>query len=141
MFVPRVLQLCKLRRVGSGWPHRPHGKKLKITPQKKKKKQPANKNRPGVKGPACGCQQAMTKQKVIPHAFSVGEPLPKKSDLGLELDRSSLPKLPFLSFWQHGDKKHLQHLFRSNALFLLLETSHVLVVQYFLQHLLGVRFF
>ena len=37
--------------------------------------QPANKNRPGVQGPAYRCQQAMAKQNANPHAFSVGEPL------------------------------------------------------------------
>ena len=42
-----------------------------------KKNQPANKNRSGVKGWACGGQQA--KQKANPHALSLGEPLQKKN--------------------------------------------------------------
>ena len=60
--------ICKSKfiiwcQVGSGWPHHSHGKKFQKTSWKKRAT--------GVKRPACGCQQAKSKQKAQLSTFNV----------------------------------------------------------------------
>ena len=66
LFVPLYLVVCMFTPSGLRLaPPSAREEAQKERHTQERKKQPANKNRPGVKGPACGCQQAKAKQQAF----------------------------------------------------------------------------
>ena len=101
-----------LARVGSGWPTISTGRNSKRTKQLTKKEQQQTKNQSGLKGPACGCQQAMAKQKSQPPRFFSGSRCKKKKKKKPPSNTSSTPGgfgvLNTRHLYIHTDHTHLK---------------------------------